>query len=437
MAKRAHILLLIPVDKRIPQNILMRTKRMAHAMKESCKATIDIVFDDRGPGNGIKQKTRDSLAPFVGKMADIRQEIVDEHLRPEHTHVMWIDADIIDYPPTIADDLVARNYDGISAPMVLMEGTVGRFFDIAGFVEKGGWCNIFPPHFKQAGPKYELDSVGAFYTVNADIYRNGAKHTYSKEYTEHYSVCQDAIEMGRKVMAYEDLAVWHFNTSTKRISGFNHIRSKIEYVHDKNVSVEIIIPTVDRKESLQKLRDSIDKFCPGTKVTVFKDAQAKGVNLALNTLYRTSESDIVIFLADDTEVTSNIVKICKKEMHKRFPDMDGMLGLNQTNLPEKENCHEFSFPVLGRAFIDRFPNRNVFCPFYGHYYGDTELGLYAKSIGKFHFCKEAEIIHYHPFFSDRKQDQTWMIAHRRMQGDMALFKDRQSRGKLWGKDFEK
>ena len=146
--------------------------------------------------------------------------------------MFWTDADIVDYPDNLFSELIARADGGIASPILLMDGELGagpdhpagfrwgRFYDVAGFVEGLRWARFEEPWFDQPGPQYSLDSVGACYAVNAEIYRRSARHKpdpYSLEFirkglewtdetvaanqkgpancfTEHLSVCQWAIQ---------------------------------------------------------------------------------------------------------------------------------------------------------------------------------------------------------------------------------------------------
>jgi hypothetical protein len=114
----------------------------------------------------------------------------------------------------------------------------GRFYDIAGFVENRRWARFTQPYFDPLGPVYQLDSVGSCYRVNADLYRNGAKHSVDPAartlldsgapwpedaiarnqvgvadcFTEHYSVCAFARQSGLPVQAFDDLIAYHERT---------------------------------------------------------------------------------------------------------------------------------------------------------------------------------------------------------------------------------
>jgi hypothetical protein len=240
-SRATSVLVLIPINPKLGRAAVARAREMAeHAVRgmDGCR----IVLDDEGvsPPRGVPHPTRQNA------MAAIRQAMVDRHLKDERW-VFWADADIVAYPPHLIDELIHRAEGGIAAPLVLMEGNVseplanrfgfgpGRFYDIAGFVENGRWARFTQPFFDQLGPVYELDSVGSCYLVNADLYRNGARHETdfaSKKFvenngkwpddsiarnqtesancfSEHYSVCDFTRRAGLPVRAFADLVACH------------------------------------------------------------------------------------------------------------------------------------------------------------------------------------------------------------------------------------
>ncbi len=240
----AHsILILTPVNPRARPDLIERARSLARKASEGIRHC-RIVYDDTGeaPARGLPHPVRQKA------LADLRQRMVEQHLRDEKW-IFWIDADIVDYPPFLIEELIKRAEGGIAAPLVLMEGNVkdppgnhgfgpGRFYDIAGFVEEKRWARFTPPYFDQNGPVYRLDSVGSCYLVNADLYRNGAAHMIdpaserflnneqswsvdliarnqrgpATAYTEHYSVCQFAIRHELPVRAFSDLIAYHAMT---------------------------------------------------------------------------------------------------------------------------------------------------------------------------------------------------------------------------------
>jgi GT2 family glycosyltransferase len=234
------VLVLTPVSPYLEKRVLDRAKHLANCALKGMR-NYRVIHDDSGeaPVRGHPHPHRQAA------MASLRQSMVDRYLQDERW-IFWVDADIVDYPPFLIEQLIQRAEGGIAAPLVLMEGEIteppsrdgfgpGRFFDIAGFVENSRWARFTAPYFDQPGPIYRLDSVGSCYLINADLYRMGAAHTidpaseiflntngtWSREaiarnqrgpanaYSEHHSVCEFAIRDGLPVRAFADLIAFH------------------------------------------------------------------------------------------------------------------------------------------------------------------------------------------------------------------------------------
>ena len=237
----ASVLVLIAANPKLDQASIDCATHLASGAIEGMRAS-RIVVDSAGeaPPRGLPHPQRQAA------MAAIRQGMIERHLRDERW-VFWVDADVVDYPASLIEELISRAEGGIAAPLVLMEGSAkeppsdkigfgpGRFYDVAGFVEQGRWARFTPPYFDQLGPVYQLDSVGSCYVVNADLYRHGAKHSLdaasrafvdaeeqwkrdainrnqagpANSFTEHYSVCEFARNAGLPVQAFADLIAYH------------------------------------------------------------------------------------------------------------------------------------------------------------------------------------------------------------------------------------
>src|SRR6266566_9052963 len=109
------VLVLTPLNPQLEERILDRAKELAdRALKgmRNCR----VVYDNAGaaPPRGATFPRR------LAALAPLRQAMVDRHLRDERW-VFWVDADLVDYPAQLIDELIQRAEGGIAAPLVIME----------------------------------------------------------------------------------------------------------------------------------------------------------------------------------------------------------------------------------------------------------------------------------------------------------------------------
>lgn len=208
------ILVLIPTKPNINTDLLRLSVEAECRMKRACFGLVDVVRDMRGPGDSHVK----TLLERSSNLSTIRQEILEEYLRPHHTHVLAIDADIIKYDPMMPVRLLETSEKDIVAPMPLVDrtgpeelfqGHHSRFYDTAGFVENNQWCRIFPPFFNSTEEVVNLDGVGCFYMTPAEVFRQGGVYETTPGFTEHFSVCRRARELGLRVLCNTKLSVEH------------------------------------------------------------------------------------------------------------------------------------------------------------------------------------------------------------------------------------
>lgn len=146
--------------------------------------------------------------PFSAHVA-ARNAMLDLFLRADHTHVLWIDADVTDYDPVLPIQLRAVDPFGIVAPFVLIEGGA-RFYDTLGFVDsEGNRAMRDAPYFAGAADLIPMRSVGTCYLAPASLYRAGARYAPTEGETEHWSVCEVARARGMAITAVRSLTVAH------------------------------------------------------------------------------------------------------------------------------------------------------------------------------------------------------------------------------------
>jgi hypothetical protein len=212
------ILVLIPVKKNISPQLDRLAQIQSNRLPEANPYHwVTVVLDRRGPGDNMGVPGGCFPQPSRAQsLARLRQAMVDDYLK-DNDFVLWIDADISEYPADLPSRLVERCGGGIAAPLVLHAPSVNPsgqftesdFYDTLGFKENGGKARNKPPWFDQPGPVYDLTSVGCVYLVPRAVYDAGGRHDFILGETEHYSVCQKAREMGLPVRAFDDLRAYH------------------------------------------------------------------------------------------------------------------------------------------------------------------------------------------------------------------------------------
>jgi hypothetical protein len=166
-------LILIPVRPDLHPGL----KAHALHLAQTLQGETEIVIDDRPWDVGVHWP----WPRRIEAQCALRQTVLEAHLKPAHTAVLWVDADIIAYAPDLLTRLEALGPENVGAPAVLLDRWRERFYDIGGFLEERGGTPAFarmaPPWFDQPGPVVDLVSVGCVYRVPADVYREGRRRS--------------------------------------------------------------------------------------------------------------------------------------------------------------------------------------------------------------------------------------------------------------------
>lgn len=160
------------------------------------------------------------------KVGRIRNRVLDRVAWEKFNYLLWIDADVVEYPADMPTRLLNCNPDGISAPMVYVEdGTwKGRFYDTCGFIIKGK-SHIEPDRLPQilgrnlchdapywpAEPTdvlMEMDCVGTITLVPSVLYRH-ARYEDHPAFTDHFSICQAASHLGMRTVVNRNISAFH------------------------------------------------------------------------------------------------------------------------------------------------------------------------------------------------------------------------------------
>lgn len=201
----------------------------------------------------------------------------------------------------------------------------------------------------------------------------------------------------------------------------------------------VAAPSLNRPKHVERFKELFNMH--GSKnAELFLDIQEEPNPLTkiINELVAIStiefEADIVMLLADYVEIGPNTISSTLEIFEQYGTDI--AVGLKILNMEPLENVREFCFMALGADFINRFEQvqYQVFCPDYYHFYGDTELGLYAKSINKFILNEEGVTIN-HPNAGNAQKDSTYFYSREMKHEDKEINSIRRNKNLLWGKDF--
>lgn len=209
------ILALVPVKKNMHRELRLRCFDSILNLQSYFQGQIEIRVDNRGPGDSMV--TDFTSLERVKNLADVRQGMVNDYLRQEHTHVLMVDADA-EYTPKTVTDLLRTSKEDIVAPSVYIEPsevwdmTMPRreWYDTWAFIqEDDSHVQMFSPYFKTTEPVVPMICVGTMYVVPADLFRQGAKYVAIDKITEHFSVCAFARNHGRRVLCNRNVVIQH------------------------------------------------------------------------------------------------------------------------------------------------------------------------------------------------------------------------------------
>lgn len=158
-------------------------------------------------------------------------------------------------------------------------------------------------------------------------------------------------------------------------------------------------------------------------VTVIANKERKDWVFSINRVLKEFDSDYYIFGSDDLVFPPDCIECAMTRMQECFPDGFGVVSIGKKN--------KTTFGLFGRKFADHFPDRQVFCPDYIHYAGDSELFRAVRELGKYAFPpkRDSSVQHF------RLKDDTWRLARAVRDRDHTIRNERWEKGYMWGVDF--
>lgn len=136
--------------------------------------------------------------------------------------------------------------------------------------------------------------------------------------------------------------------------------------------------------------------------------------------------DGLLYATDDIIFYDNAIEKAFNDFNYCFPDDDGVVGFSQ----DKHSFNPAGVALVGRKFIERYPERKVFCPLYYHF-AAQEVHILADKLNRF-YLSSALLLHKHPAFYKDENDKTHDDARKFKYRDTILMKQRKADGVIWG-----
>lgn len=187
----------------------MRRQLKANLNLLARDGAFDIVWDEE---EFVKEYETEN---FFARLARMRQYMVEKHLKDYHSDVLWIDADIVEFPANLYRMLRATSQEDIVSPIVLIENSE-RSYDTAGMRESlEDRSSMEPPWFQSKEEVVELLTTGCCVVVPAWIHRMYEFHAQDDgdpfTHTEWLSICSAARKQDLKVLCDTTIRVYHAN----------------------------------------------------------------------------------------------------------------------------------------------------------------------------------------------------------------------------------
>jgi hypothetical protein len=197
------------------------------------------------------------------------------------------------------------------------------------------------------------------------------------------------------------------------INRFASLISTIATIEKSDVSDNIIIGIIVDGEKYEPYYKKIKNHYRDKKnIKVYINRNRRGWGNSINWSIKYFEADYYVAASDDLLFNKDAIRKAKAKLNKSFPDGDGVIGFNQTNM--RHFCPG-AFVMIGTKWAQRFPERQIFYPGYIHFCVDSEHWHYAKSKNKFIFAKEAELKHI------RKHDECHKLAQKSLNRDRQIW----------------
>jgi hypothetical protein len=166
-------------------------------------------------------------------------------------------------------------------------------------------------------------------------------------------------------------------------------------------------------------KSAVEFGCPNTEKQV---GSVMARNIVLNKLKGNA-----IVATDDVVFVKGAIDRVIDLFYDKFPDTDGVIGMRQSH----EGHHPTGVVFVGDKFLDRYPKRWLYCPYYWHF-ACQEIQWHAEKINKFHYTDFVCLEHFHPGHYKDGIDKTHEEARVFKDKDKMIRSVRHEMGFIWG-----
>lgn len=197
----------------------------------------------------------------------------------------------------------------------------------------------------------------------------------------------------------------------EELGGPDGVADTIWYKWVNKPKVSVCIPTLGRPEKLHRLLAAIkDNAGYDNYEIVVKSDEFPPNNVGAPTMFKKcvdeSTGELVMFLGNDVVPRPNFMREAVWEMIRRFPDLDGMVGLNDSYWREEHVAPHF---LISKKLLPALDGEFFHTGYY-HTGCDNELRARVEMMGKYAFGRKAGIFHDHPMMAGSKADMDALYA---------------------------
>jgi tetratricopeptide (TPR) repeat protein len=184
--------------------------------------------------------------------------------------------------------------------------------------------------------------------------------------------------------------------------------------------VSIILPTLGRKEGLQRCLQSIERLeYPKERVEliVLEDTPRLGVPQRVAEGLARAKGNLIVFASNDIEFTPDSLKIAV-EKSKQY----GLVAFHDSPVYEDNGniCAHF---LIRKDLIEKLEHKQIFSTDFNHVGCDNWLWAQADKLGEAYHCEEAKIIHNH-FSKGAPMDETYLLGWEHAEEDRETLKNK-------------